>query len=532
MAASVLLLHPTTPPTYHRIISPTLQISTDPTTSIPVGLLACQRDPLLRELSTTVVSSRISQPTSVPQNNKKKKSAQPTPPSESLLEVLLHDTILFPEGGGQPSDIGLITTPGGETWEVVEVKRFGGHAVHFVKTQSGPGDIETALNSFRAGEKVLVQLGEEGFKRRLDHMCMHTSQHLLSALLETHLSLPTLSWSLTTYPSPSYVEIPRPLTPAETTLIQDLANRLVFEGRSVHIEVEEMHSGNKPGTELVQIGEGEGVKKRSVGKGVPEDYTGGVKRVVVIDGVDRNPCCGTHLPTLHNLQLFILPTYETVTRTSTSPSTSPSTPTTTTARISFLSGPRLLTHLSTTHSLLTSTSSILSCGPPLVPERTEQIVEERRRATKRVGELKNELADLVAGGLVSEIGTKREGEDGLVVVRKHRIDDNASNPLFLLQSISTSVINSTSASNPTLKYLIVLSSTTSLQSANSMTTILVFGSEEGAVKGVGERLRARLGVKGGGKGIRWSGKFTGVWMEEREGNVLEEVVEEVRTTGN
>ena len=33
----------TTPPDYHRIVSPTLSIPSDPRISVPVGLLACQR---------------------------------------------------------------------------------------------------------------------------------------------------------------------------------------------------------------------------------------------------------------------------------------------------------------------------------------------------------------------------------------------------------------------------------------------------------------------------------------------------------
>lgn len=111
---------------------------------------------------------------------------------------------------------------------------------------------------------------------------MHTSQHVLSALLETHLGLPTLSWALTTYPTPSYVELPRALTPVEIAQIQEMAHKLAYEGRAVHVEVEPLDAGNRPGVTTLESG-------RSVGKALPQDYTGGVKRVVVIDGVDRNP---------------------------------------------------------------------------------------------------------------------------------------------------------------------------------------------------------------------------------------------------
>ena len=121
-----------------------------------------------------------------------------------MLQIILHDTIIFPEGGGHPSYIGFIVTSNGDLWEVKEVKRVRGHAIHFVQLRSDV-DVEAALKLFSPGVEVTVSLGEEGFKRRLDHVCvffwflhfsmlelfihilqmtLHTSQHLLSAVLE------------------------------------------------------------------------------------------------------------------------------------------------------------------------------------------------------------------------------------------------------------------------------------------------------------------------------------------------------------
>ncbi len=193
-AATATLSPPSvTPPTYHRIVSPTLTIPADPLQSIPVGLLACQRkwctrdetllptaltklslicsgDPLLRELTTTSVSCRESQSAAPPSNGregKKKKAPAPTAP---LLEVVLHDTIIFPEGGGQPSDIGILTSSDGELWDVVEAKRIGGHAVHYVRLKPEQ-KLQHALEVFSPGVLVGISLGEAGYKRRLDHVC-------------------------------------------------------------------------------------------------------------------------------------------------------------------------------------------------------------------------------------------------------------------------------------------------------------------------------------------------------------------------
>ena len=74
------------------------------------------------------------------------------------------------------------------------------------------------------------------------------------------------------------------MTQDEILSIQTEANNLVFEGRKVHVEVEELNSTDEQSKITPKLESG-----RSVGRGLPEDYTGGVKRVVVIQGVDRNP---------------------------------------------------------------------------------------------------------------------------------------------------------------------------------------------------------------------------------------------------
>ncbi|KAK7470703.1 hypothetical protein VKT23_002125 [Stygiomarasmius scandens] len=502
MAATAILLHPTTPPDYLRIVSPTLKIPSDPQVSIPVGILACQRDPLLRQINTTVVSCTVSQPPAAPAGKKTKKAVlAPTLPSDPILEVILHDTVIFPEGGGQPTDTGIITTQDGKVWSVLQAKRHGGHAVHYVQVVDS--DLESALQTFPPGTKVTASLDEAGYDRRYDHMSMHTSQHLLSALLETRLNLPTLSWSLTSYPQPCYVEIPRGMTPEEILSIQTEANKLVFEGRKIHVEVEELDRDREKPVETLESG-------RSVGRGLPEDYTGGVKRVVIIDGVDKNPCCGTHLPSLHNLQLFLLPHTDALSRSST-----------TSARLYFLAGPRLITHTTSTHKHLVDTSSVLSCGPPLVPERVSQVIEERKRAEKRVGDIEVELAKYISRDLFSALTASTEA-----VFKKHihRIDDSG-NALGFLSSIASAL---TAAVQPEMKpHVVVLSSSPSVQTATATTVVLVTGSDDKLVKIAGDALKARLGVKGGGKGQKWSGKFTGVWKENKENAVVDEILTEI-----
>lgn len=504
-----------TPADYHRIVSPTLKIPDASEIPIPVGILACQRDPLRRSIDTKVISAELYQsPPPDPGKKGKKAVVAPNLPTDPIILVTLHDTVIFPEGGGQPTDTGLLVTTDGKQWEVSQCKRHGGHAVHYVRVNNST--VEAALAAFAPGTSIVAELGTQDFERRYDHMSMHTSQHLLSALLETRLNLPTLSWSLTSYPQPCYVELPRGMSQEEILSIQTEANKLVFEGRRVHVEVQELDRQADPGSQSVPTLE----NGRAVGKALPEDYTGGVKRVVVIDGVDRNPCCGTHLPSIHNLQLFLLPHTESLSRKDANSGS------TTTVRLYFFCGPRLIHHLTTTHTLLTSTASILSSGLPVVPERVQQVVDERRKTEKRVNDVESELANWIGKGLVGELLQGNSSPDELWKKHLHRTDDS-SNPLSFLSSIAFAISDEIKVKEVTTPYLVILSSSPSAQIPNSLSTVLVLASDDKKVKEAGDGLKAKMGIKGGGKGPRWSGKFSGVWKGVKQDAAVEEVLASV-----
>lgn len=83
--------------------------------------------------------------------------------------MALHDTVIFPEGGGQPTDTGLITTTDRKQWEVVQCKRHGGHAIHYVRVNDST--IDAALAAFAPGTSVVAELGAQDFERRYDHVC-------------------------------------------------------------------------------------------------------------------------------------------------------------------------------------------------------------------------------------------------------------------------------------------------------------------------------------------------------------------------
>lgn len=149
------------------------------------------------------------------------------------------------------------------------------------------------------------------------------------------------------------------------------------------------------------------------------------------------------------------------------------------------------------------------------------MIDERKKATKRVEELESELAKTIAQDLLNSCKPAKQ-----LVVHKHRTDDS-SNALGFLSSIATAFINAyedPSNERKASSYTIALTSSPSMQTATSITTVLLFGSDEKQLKAYADLTKSKLGVKGGGKGTKWSGKFIGVWKEHREGLMLEQVL--------
>lgn len=212
------------------------------------------------------------------------------------------------------------------------------------------------------------------------------------------------------------------------------------------------------------------------------------------------------MPSLHNLQLFLLPHTEALSRSSA-----------TSARLYFLAGPRLIAYLTSTHNQVVHASSILSCGAPQVPDRVLQVVEERKAAEKRVADLESQLVLIVAKELLHSLHSATRANEQRLSMHAHRNDD----PLVFLTAVASEFTRLwTTSGHASKHYLVVFTSSPTSQTAMSTTVVLVFGSEDGNVKDVGEILKLKLGVRGGGKGPRWSGKWTGVWRLTREGELV------------
>jgi Ser-tRNA(Ala) deacylase AlaX len=366
------------------------------------------------------------------------------------------------------------------TVQVREVLRRNLDAVHFV---SGPLPV---------GSTVRVDIDVAG---RNDKMAQHTGQHLLSAIIDRDLQVDTLSWSLSPFPQPCYIELGRAPTPEEITKIQDECNELIRESRAVSVEVQ-------------LAGEEGGVATPG---SVPSNYQAedgrkGVVRTVEIEKLDRNPCCGTHFPSLSHLQsIFILPNTSTIRGTNT--------------RLYFVVGPRVLHQLLSTHTTVRTASLEINCAASDLSDRVAALQLAQKDTLKREKRLREELAGFVGEALWTRASAASES-----CVGSSLREEDSTNSMEFLQAVAATLKSQLETStSPERPHLFLLACGPTPAPGVVGGTVVITGTEE-MVTRAGKAMAVSFGarIKGGGKG-KWQGKLAGKW-EKGDLALLEAVV--------
>ncbi|WP_306592038.1 alanyl-tRNA editing protein [Geothrix sp. 21YS21S-4] len=171
--------------------------------------------------------------------------------------AILEDSLLYPEGGGQPADRGSL---GGIP--VLDVQKRAGEIRHYLAAPAVEGAVSVALD----------------WPRRFDHMQQHTGQHLLTAVAQDRFGWGTTAFHLG--PSVCDIELDAAsIAPADLERLEEAVAAEIRAAREItarRVSPEEY--------------EREAVRSR----GLPEGHTGDI-RLVGIAGLDLNTCGGTHL---------------------------------------------------------------------------------------------------------------------------------------------------------------------------------------------------------------------------------------------
>ena len=182
--------------------------------------------------------------------------------------VILDRTVFYPLGGGQAGDIGTLTRADGHTLAVVDARKSKSHPGAIVHVLAAAADGA----SWMPGSAVTARID---VARRRAHMRFHTTTHLLCALVPH----PVDGCSITRDYARLDFHMSEPLD--KEALTAGIA-RLVADAHPVrHRWISEAELDANPGL----------VRSMSV---QPPRGLGRV-RVIDIEGVDLQPCGGTHV---------------------------------------------------------------------------------------------------------------------------------------------------------------------------------------------------------------------------------------------
>jgi Ser-tRNA(Ala) deacylase AlaX len=213
--------------------------------------------------------------------------------------VLLDRTVMHPQGGGQPTDTGLITSldrpgfPCAFRVDQVSMERATGvvtHAGHFrpsTNAASTEDDAAKDVLHFREGERVLVQVDENS--RRILSEC-HTAGHVVDAAMAyCHVHMPSLK--AYHYLDGSYVEYKGAVPPNDRDALlqrlQDAFHLLLEQDLATEIRVLSVDEAD-------QLCNPDGSATVVMDVTPFKDPVSQMVRVVTVAGYSC-PCGGTHV---------------------------------------------------------------------------------------------------------------------------------------------------------------------------------------------------------------------------------------------
>ena len=293
------------------------------------------------------------------------------------LALVLDQTAFYPTSGGQLTDTGWIEIYGMKL-RVTEVAEDDcGRILHCLEP--------IAKAELDAGAKVCGMIDAD---RRRDHMRQHSGQHVLSAVFEKLFGMPTVSFhmgdescTIDLVPAISPAQAKGGVEPGTPTLergsltdeqvrqAEREANRVVMEDRAVEIR-----------SATVEQARTMGVRK------IP-DHVQGELRLIDIRDYDLNACGGTHVRSTGQIGPMLLRHFEKAKQG---------------FRVEFVCGERALATARRDFETLTDAAAAYAAHIWTVPDLVRKSLDETKTAVKERKKLLEEIAELLAGRIISE----------------------------------------------------------------------------------------------------------------------------------
>lgn len=259
---------------------------------------------------------------------------------EGTFEAVLSQTGFYPEGGGQPSDTGVL----GDC-NVIHVRQKDGIIYHRIDRPLIPG---------------CMAVGRPDWNQRYSNMQNHTGEHVISGLIHKRFGYDNVGFHMGR--EAVTLDMNGTLTWEELLEIEDLANEKVYE--------------NLPVLDLCPDPQSLKAMEYRSKKVLDSDV-----RIIQIPGVDSCACCGTHVERLGEVGIIKLTgamKYKGGTR------------------ISMLCGKRALKDYQEKQKSVAGISALLSVKPDGVLQAAERLKRESAEKDFLIGNLHRRIFELRA----------------------------------------------------------------------------------------------------------------------------------------
>lgn len=233
------------------------------------------------------------------------------------------------------------------------------------------------------------------FARRFDHMQHHTAQHLISALALKLYGFRTLSWQLSKDLVTIEMNCEKKVMEQYASALEVAVNEKIRDAIAVtskELSLEEMRSDET---------------LRASSKKFPDGIS--KLRVVRINGVDANPCCGTHVRNLSHMQMV---KFSSVTKRGKG------------SVLGFRAGERILRVLQRSALREAALTGMLNCAPDDHATRVKKILSDTRTLQQKLKRASDEIAiaagrEAVSCALTSNGFARIHRDDGDMKYLKH-----------------------------------------------------------------------------------------------------------------
>lgn len=264
------------------------------------------------------------------------------------LYLILDKTIFYPEGGGQPSDLGSINGI-----QVLDVQKVNGEIRHYVMEEIKDEDVDLSID----------------FKRRFVLMQNHLGQHIFSSVMEKLYSGNTVGFHI----GDDYVtvDIDKKLNKKDIDEAENFANEIIVSNLKIHAhyptdsELKAMPLRKQP------------------------KFTENI-RVIEIDKFDFSPCGGVHPNTTGEVNLIKVRKFENYKSG---------------VRIEFVCGGWALEDFKNKNEWIYTLAQSLSVKPNEVTSSVERLKDETSSLKKQIKALNNQLLDYKIKDIESNIQT-------------------------------------------------------------------------------------------------------------------------------